>query len=249
MHCCSVYGIMEKASVACFDDPVVLCFMVDIRLWLRGFSEGHDSSNVSPLADFLLPAPLSHGIRLLASSSTQNTKYLPNALSSLCYSDVPQDILATHCLDRHVLLAGMKSTVSAGKPHHLCQRQVNVCFYEGCTDTGIGYQYQCRGEYSICIRKKKVPIPRHQYPLYIYVCMTILSNLGSSVELVTFTPCSRKTCWEHLWKNNKKKKIKVILYCEMASLSTQVSVLVSTEKQVLTCSVKKVVSVHPLFFC
>lgn len=38
MHCCSVYGIMEKASVACFDDPVVLCFMVDIRLWLRGFS-------------------------------------------------------------------------------------------------------------------------------------------------------------------------------------------------------------------
>lgn len=77
MHCCSVYGIMEKASVTCFDDPVVLCFMVDIRLWLRGFSEGYN--NVSPLADFLLPAPLSHGIRLLVSSSTQNI-YLTHCL-------------------------------------------------------------------------------------------------------------------------------------------------------------------------
>lgn len=54
----SVYGIMERAGVACFDDLLVLCFMVDVGLWLRGFSEGNNSSHESPLADSPASCPI-----------------------------------------------------------------------------------------------------------------------------------------------------------------------------------------------
>lgn len=59
MHCGSVYGIMERAAVACFNDLLVLCFMVDVGLWLRGIS-----------VVLQLPASLSRGSSLLVSSSS-----------------------------------------------------------------------------------------------------------------------------------------------------------------------------------
>lgn len=99
----------KKTSVACLDD-LVLCFMVFMAsAFGQEVSEGHDSSHVSPLADFPASCFIVPWVKNLVSSSTENI-YLTHCL--LFCSDVLQVMLATHCLDRDVLLAMvMKSTV------------------------------------------------------------------------------------------------------------------------------------------
>lgn len=69
-------------------------------------SEGHNSSNVSPLTDF----PASCLIVLWVKSCILLDLTLLNTFS-IPISDVHQDTLATHCVDRCVQLVAMKSMV------------------------------------------------------------------------------------------------------------------------------------------
>lgn len=69
--------------------------------------KGRNSSTVSPLADIPASCPI---VLWFKTGILHDWKCLFTVLS-IFISDVPQDTMATHCLDRDVWLAGMKSMV------------------------------------------------------------------------------------------------------------------------------------------
>lgn len=101
MYVCAVTGWNNSL------DDSVLCFVADVCFGSRRLSERRHSSNISRLADFPASCLIVQWVQLV--SPMAGNVYL--TLCVFFISDVPRDILATHCWDKDVLLVAMKSMV------------------------------------------------------------------------------------------------------------------------------------------